>query len=139
MLAIGADYWDYTNPDRGSGSYALHHLGAYLHYELRFFGASLDAPGSPTPAGAGLVGAALLAVFVGVNLVVWTQDRRAWRRLVPWTALGAYSIGAGVLTGIARLKLRSGAGAVEPVHDGVVAAGRGDGGVCRGRTGGAGR
>lgn len=102
-LAIGANYWHYSNPDKHSLSYLVEHLGAYVHYVLNYLGSPLLD--SKAGLGVALIGAVILGVFVAANTFLLVRNREAFVRILPWTALGLYAVGSAVLTGLARVDL----------------------------------
>jgi hypothetical protein len=79
---------------------------AYLQYLLAFLGSGLARAGNEHPLAASTaVGAVLLAGYLGTVIysVFRRRDREYCERILPWLALGAYSIGSGCLAALGRI------------------------------------
>jgi hypothetical protein len=79
----------------------------YLGYLLAFLGSGLARSGTEYPLGASIaVGAIILLAYLGVlgYYALHCRDREQWSRILPWIALGGYSIGSGCLAALGRIE-----------------------------------
>ena len=78
-----------------------------MQYLLAFLGSGLARSGSQYPLAASIaVGAVILLGYLGVlgYYVLRCRDRERWARVLPWIALGGYSIGSGCLAALGRIE-----------------------------------
>lgn len=92
-------YHRYSNISAASQHLAIHHPMSAAHYFFLYLGRPLSFfHHLATPIG--------ILVFIAFIILVafsWLRDRRSFRTLIPWVALGLYAIGTAAVTALARL------------------------------------
>ncbi len=80
---------------------------SYFEYVAAFLGSGLGRAGNEAPLQVSIaIGAVLLAGYIGavIHVARRRRDREHCRRVVPWIALGGYSIGSAILAALGRIE-----------------------------------
>jgi hypothetical protein len=99
-ITIGAYLVGYRKPPQTPPLTAfLHHPGAFAAYLFRYIGGPLFGNNGFSA----LIGAALVATFLGAAAFLALRAPAAFERAIAWVALGTFALLAAALTGIGRV------------------------------------
>ncbi|HXM32405.1 MAG TPA: hypothetical protein VN921_02040 [Chthoniobacterales bacterium] len=99
-------FWDYSKPHDLPSFASPHSPLAYVQYLLLFLGSGLARAGYENPLiASSMVGAVLLLLYLSAlaYAVFRRRDREYLGMVLPWLALGFYSIGSGGLAALGRI------------------------------------